>query len=91
MIFRVDAKSFEEDLDGDGVTEIIAIASSGRAYIYKSRNGRVEFADVIEAFDGDVQAVAYNPMSRQFTAIADNQTQIYQYATGRDVLVRIAE
>lgn len=89
--FRVDAETYEEDLDGDGVSEVVAIASGGRAYIYKSRNGRIEFADVIEALGGGAQSVAYDPASKQFTANADKQSKIYRYDAGRDALVRIAD
>jgi hypothetical protein len=84
---------FGEDLDGDGVYEIIAYVSSGRIYVWESSEYELRWESVEERFEG-IQAMIIadvdSDAALEMIVCADNKiayydgTEFYREREGRD-------
>lgn len=79
----------EVDIDEDGIPEVIATISStiGEVSIYKKINDQVKYVDLNKAFQAEhPYSVVYDHNQKIFSAIFPNQTKMYQYKKGEDVM-----
>jgi len=88
---QMDASTiYEQDLDGDGVTEAIVLTDGRRIYIYKNRDGRIESVEVQAALKADHKnTVTYDPENRVFVLSGKDGTKSFRYAAGADKLVAV--
>lgn len=90
---RLDSASYEADLDGDGITEVIVTTSAYmgyKVYIYKNRNGRIEWAEVDEALQVNPKdTITFYPDTQLFKVNSSEGTRTYRYGDDEDKLVRI--
>ncbi|MFD7525613.1 hypothetical protein [Paenibacillus chitinolyticus] len=83
---------YEQDLDKDGVTEVVASTFAKEIYIYKHIKGQIQSVDVqaaLEAGYGDT--VTYNPDNQIFQITGRGGTKNYRYVTGADMLRQVHE
>jgi len=93
---QMDAQTiYEQDLDGDGVTEAIILTYAQDIYIYKNIDGQIQSVHVqaaLKADDGDT--VTYNPDNQVFQLNSKWETKKYQYtaeANGANALRQLIE
>ncbi len=88
---QMDASTiYEQDLDGDGVTEAIVLTDARRIYIYKNRDGRIESVEVQAALKADYKdTVTYDPENQVFVLSSKDGTKSFRYAAGADKLVAV--
>lgn len=88
---QMDASTiYEQDLDGDGVTEAIVLTDARRIYIYKNRDGRIESVEVQAALKADYKnTVTYDPENQVFVLSGKDGTKSFRYAAGADKLVAV--
>ncbi|MGO4542492.1 hypothetical protein [Paenibacillus sp. 2TAB19] len=83
---------YEQDLDGDGVTEAIIVTDGTQIYIYKNIAGQIQSVNVQSALQtkyGDT--VTYDPVSQVFQLTNEDETRRYRYAAGGDKLRQLDE
>ncbi|MFX3632781.1 MAG: hypothetical protein ACE3L7_06870 [Candidatus Pristimantibacillus sp.] len=91
--YMLHSESYEADLDGDGIEELIATTGyifDYKIYIIKKRADGYKLAEVDEALgaaSGDV--VTYEPNQKLFVIHSGEVLRYYQYAQGEDKLVRV--
>lgn len=90
---QMDASTiYEQDLDGDGVTEVIVLTHAAETYIYKNINGQIESVLVQAALKaGHGDTITYNPDNQVFALSSDGATKSYRYAVGANDLVPLHE
>ncbi|MWC31307.1 hypothetical protein [Paenibacillus sp. MMS18-CY102] len=87
--------AYEEDLDGDGVTEVVIVAPNQpirKIYIYKYTKGRMEWTEVTEALKREpVDKIMYDSKNKRFIAQSGSVATSYRYAEGKDRLIRVKQ
>lgn len=83
---------YEQDLDGDGVTEAVVLTHSQGMYIYKNVNSQINSVHVQEVLKADYDdTVTFNPDNQVFQLSNKHETKRYQYAAGADMLRQLNE
>ncbi|EPD85983.1 MULTISPECIES: hypothetical protein [unclassified Paenibacillus] len=83
---------YEQDLDKDGVTEVVASTYAKEIYIYKNIKGQIQSVDVQAALKaGYGDAVTYNPDNQVFQITGKGGTKKYRYVTGADMFRQVHE
>lgn len=89
------SEGYEADLDSDGTAEIIATTDktfSNRIYIFKKREGIIEWAEVDTALQiGNEDLLSYDPSKENFVVSSEDGIRYYRYAQGEDKLVLVNE
>jgi hypothetical protein len=83
---------YEQDLDGDGVTEAIIVTDGTQIYIYKNIAGQIQSVNVQSALQtkyGDT--VTYDPVSQVFQLTNEDETRQYRYKAGGDKLRQLGK
>ncbi|MVO98654.1 hypothetical protein [Paenibacillus lutrae] len=86
--YQMDAATiYEEDLDGDGVTEAVVLTHDQDVYIYKNIAGVIKSIDVQAALQATFRdTVTYDPVQRTFQISSTLESRKYRYAAGMDKL-----
>lgn len=83
---------YEQDLDGDGVTEVIVSTYEQAIYIYKLLGGQIQSVHVQAALKaGYGDTVTYLPDTLLFQLSNKEETRTYSYAAGADMLKQLGK
>jgi len=81
------ATIYEQDLDGDGITEAIILTNAKDIYIYKKIADRVQSVHVQSALQADHRdTVTYSPDNQVFKLSNQEETHRYRYTEDGDRL-----
>jgi len=78
---------YEQDLDGDGITEAIVLTHAKEIYIYKHIADQIQSVHVQSALQaGPRDTVTYNPDNQVFQLSNQEETKRYRYTEEGDKL-----
>jgi len=85
---QMDASTiYEQDLDGDGITEAIVLTNAKDIYIYKIIADRIQAVHVQTALQAGLRdTVTYNPDNQVFQLSNQEETHRYRYTVDGDKL-----
>ncbi|MCM3630415.1 hypothetical protein M3194_24075 [Paenibacillus glycanilyticus] len=88
---QLDASTiYEQDLDGDGRTEVIVLTYASDIYVYKYITGQIQSVRVQDALRAEYgETVTYNPQNKEFWVTSGKVTKRYQYTDEEDQLEQV--